>query len=232
MTPSRSRDQETARILVVGDGDIARCAVTLISRCGEKVDTAPVGPVAPNLAGYAAVAFAASRPYPVLERSLDEACWALRVPWTSGIVIAHEFRLGPSIVPGRTPCRECWRRRVRSHASDLAAYDAIDEFGSNGPTGTWFTGELSVLTEQVAALLAAEVVSLADRSYPLPPTRLGRYWEGDAVYGHLQAHLFARVGLCSRCGASDRATENGSSGLAVFVRNVLRSDRYGHRSEE
>jgi hypothetical protein len=87
-------------------------------------------------------------------------------------------------------------------------------------TNPWFHGSLSALDDQVAALLAAEVLSLVTDRYPMPPEGWGRYWEGDAIYGHLGAHLFAKIGTCSRCVTAD-IESRGVLALGRYVANRL-----------
>ena len=186
---------------------------------------ATVSPVAvdklpDDVAPYSAVALVTQRPCPEVAASLHERCWTARVPWCEATLLAHEFRVGPAVLAGTTPCYECFRRRVRSQTKDVVAHDLL-EYLARHTTGSWFQGELPALNEQVAALLAAEVVALATNAYVWPGRHLGRFWEGDAVYGELRAHVFARVGRCNRCGAAARGDQTDRL-AAFFEKRVVR----------
>jgi bacteriocin biosynthesis cyclodehydratase domain-containing protein len=214
---TRFPSPDPVRVLVVGAGTIAIRLLCLLTESDSEVTTLSTELDEIDLGGFSAVALASERPLPVWEAALDEAARLNGTPWTSALLLAHRFRVGPAVVPGRTPCHECWRRRVRSRAPDLAVYDAIQNLARKSEQAAWFNGALAPLQEQVAALLAAEVISLANRSYPFPAGALGRYWEGDAVHGHLQAHVFAAVGSCPRC-VSAEAGPGRSPELGRFVR--------------
>jgi bacteriocin biosynthesis cyclodehydratase domain-containing protein len=158
----------------------------------------------PVVTGHDAVVLATDRPYPAKATEIDLACWDAGVPWFAAQAVAHEFRVGPIIVPGQTLCLECFGRRLRSVAPDIEAHVAIDRHAAASPPGPWFRGELDALTEQVAAIAVAEAVTLCTGQYQPPPHRLARYWEGDAVFGMLRSRLVARVGLCARCSAGEQ----------------------------
>jgi bacteriocin biosynthesis cyclodehydratase domain-containing protein len=204
------------RLLVIGTGDMKDRFLSLVSGCEvESTTLVPELEIA-DLRSFTAITLISERPLPSFEAPLDEACWRSGIPWTSGLLLAQQFRIGPTIVPGRTPCHECWRRRVRSQAPDLAVHDAIQNLGMERVQSPWFSGSLPALQDQVAALLAAEVMSLVSNSYPFPSDRLGRYWQGDAIYGYLQAHRFAYIGTCTRCVAVE-IKQAGSRALRGFA---------------
>jgi bacteriocin biosynthesis cyclodehydratase domain-containing protein len=167
---------------------------------------------------------ATDRPRPRLALEFDAAAWQASVPWTSGTMIAHEFRIGPSVIPGRTPCFECWTRRVRSLVPDLAAADALDALAASDDGRPWFRGNLAPLTEQVAALLAADALALAERveTPDTNRTRLGLVWEGDAIAGALRVRRFARVGVCTRCSVGEHAAVCKSTLTDYFAQHPLR----------
>ncbi len=75
---------------------------------------------------------------------------------------------------------------MRSVALDLEAHDALEALGASGDLRPWFQGELAAVTEQAAALLAAEALALSkERGAPEPPragaARMGRFWECDVT---------------------------------------------------
>jgi bacteriocin biosynthesis cyclodehydratase domain-containing protein len=227
---TRSPLPDNPRVLLIGSGTMVDRFMLLLSECEVRPAYLEPDSVIGELTEFAVVVLASERPLPGLEAELDEGCWRAGTPWTSGLLVAQEFRIGPTVVPGRTPCHECWRRRVRSQAPDLAVHDAIRDLSMSTVKRPWFTGALAVLHDQVAALLAAEVMSLVSNSYPFPPGSRGRYWQGDAVYGHLEAHNFSYVGTCNRCVAVEKKRA-GSHALRDYVRDRFadphQSDRQG-----
>jgi bacteriocin biosynthesis cyclodehydratase domain-containing protein len=191
-------------MLVIADGRMGERACDLLTTSGVSVRCVGPTDAMPDVASYDAVVLAASRPYPSACTQIDAACWSAKRPWIAGITVAHEFRVGPGVVPGRTPCFECFSRRLRAMASDLAVHTAIDAYAAHGPPGPWFRGELPAITEQAASILAAEAIALTrtDRARPLP--RMGHYWEGDAVFGPMRGRVVARIGLCAVCCAEEQ----------------------------
>jgi bacteriocin biosynthesis cyclodehydratase domain-containing protein len=207
---------EAPRVLAIGTGNVKERFLSLVSGCEVESLTLVEALDEIERDYWAIVVVVAERPVPAVEARMSEACWRSGTPLTSGLLVAQQFRIGPTVIPGRTPCYECWSRRVRSRAPDLPVHDAIQRHGQHDVMTPWFRGSLSALDEQVAALLAAEVVSLATGNYSMPPDGLGRYWEGNAVYGHLRAHLFAGVGTCARC-VSAELGRGGALALKSYV---------------
>ena len=212
---------------LIHDGRLGERCAGLLREVGVAVTTAAApgagaAPALPALPDGAVLVLATDRPRPKLALELDEAAWEAGVAWTSATIVAHEFRVGPSVVPGRTPCFGCFARRVRAVAPDPEAHDALEAFARSGDA-PWFLGRLTPLTEQVAALLAAEALAFSGRvrdggqSGP----RLGLVWEGDATQGGLVARRFARSGLCSRCAPGEHAAGRASSLADYFAAHPL-----------
>jgi bacteriocin biosynthesis cyclodehydratase domain-containing protein len=206
--------------LVVTAGAMGERTVELLEELGIVVSRCDANETFPPLDRKAVMVLAVDRPYPRVAEALDRASWASRVPWIAGVVTAHEFRVGPGIVPGATPCWACFVRRVRALAPDLRAHEAVERFASDGPTGPWFGGQLGALTEQAASILAAEASDLAHRAPPRTPYRMGHYWEGDAIFGLLRGRLYARIGVCPVC-AGDEPEDATWARLARHFRERL-----------
>jgi len=161
---------------------------------------------------FDAIVLIAERPVPSLEVTLDDICARTGTVWTSAVVLAQQFRIGPTVIPGQTPCHECWSRRLRSKMSDPRLHDAIMSAGQQLEPERWFQGRLPALDDQVAALAAAETPAVVTGSYDAPPNQMGRFWLGNAIYGYLEAHHFAGIGVCTRCAPANVGDE-----LATFV---------------
>ena len=148
---------------------------------------------------------------------MDDACARSGTPWTSAVLLAQLFRIGPTVLPVEHP------------VTSVGAAESVDACrtcvftmrftrGEQREPERWFCGSLTCLDDQVAALLAAETACLATASYVLAPNRMGRYWQGDAIYGYLRAHQFAGIGTCSRC-VSVELKKAGAQALGHFVRD-------------
>jgi bacteriocin biosynthesis cyclodehydratase domain-containing protein len=218
------------RILVIGDGTMPEKFITLIPDCGVRLAPLPPYCTIGEIAEFAMVVLASERPFPAIEAELDEKCWHAGIPWISALLLAHEFRVGPMVVPRRTPCHECWRRRVHSQAAEPEIHTAIQNLGMSTEPGPWFTGTLAALHDQVAGILAAEVMALLSNNYPFPAGSQGRYWQGDAVYGNLESHVFSYIGTCNRCLGTEKL-QAGSQALGNYARarfaNSLRAAARG-----
>ncbi len=192
---------DTPSVLVLGDGEVFDRTLGhlrgVIDAVGQSAD-----PLPENLRSFSAVGFAVDRPYPHLAERIDQAAWQENVPWIEASLVAHEWRVGPKIVPGHTPCYECWKRRVTSMASDPESQALIDSFARQ-TSGPWFRGSLDAITEQVASILAAELLGLALGNSHLPSHGLGLFWTGNAISGTMHARKYARIGGCPRCGRPD-----------------------------
>lgn len=199
MNPSLSLEDGARAILVVGACATADVCAALLTGAGARVTVCREPDRAPEVRGFDAVVLAAERPLPRVALAIDAACWEAGVPWTEAALLAHEFRVGPGIIPGSTPCYTCFSRRVRALAVDLRAHDATIVLANATGDQPWFRGQFRPLTEQVAALAAAEALALARGEYVEAPARMGRYWEGNAMFGVLRGGVVAGVGFCSAC---------------------------------
>lgn len=196
MIHTRSRDAIGA--LVVADGSLGREVVGLLAEAslGLKAVT-PDDAFEPG--DFTAVALVTDRPYADLAARLDQRCWEASVPWLEATMVAHKYRIGPVVVPGRTPCRDCWLRRIHSQARDPAVLSSLEQRSQASGGSPWFRGELWPLLLEVAALAAAELMATATGRYAYPARGLGRFLEGDAVFGSPVSRVFARIGRCRRC---------------------------------
>ncbi len=53
---------------------------------------------------------------------VERAAFAWRRPWFPVLLEQAHLRCGPVVVPGRTACHQCFRRRRRQHAAQPAAW--------------------------------------------------------------------------------------------------------------
>jgi bacteriocin biosynthesis cyclodehydratase domain-containing protein len=195
--------RDTPRALLVRSGVVGTEAETLL--CSElNVTAVGVDGVPADISSFKVAAVVTDRPYPSVAEAIDELCSAAHIPWCEATLVAHQYRIGPLIIPGRTPCYECWLRRVASQVQDPPLYQLLDLIGRR-TVGAWFSGELPALNRQVAAVLAAELFALAAGAAAIDPSGMGRFWQGDAVYGGFELHRFSRIGRCRRCSKGNQS---------------------------
>jgi len=100
---------------MVGVGDFGRAVIGEAREAGIDVAVVPDG-----LGDDALVAVVASRPVPAVARELDRAAQPLVPVWG----MHGALQVGPVITAG-APCFECYEARLRQHAVDLEAHDAV-----------------------------------------------------------------------------------------------------------
>lgn len=135
------------------------------------------------------------RPTPRLTSLLDAAAFSWRVPWLP-IICEHPYlRLGPAVVPGRSGCYGCFRRRLLQHSQradlDEALHREYDVNHHSGPAGF-----LNAFAEFVAAA-AWEIIQ---QMLVAPDAQAGQVRQLDMIT--LQTTLGHAVGVhgCPRCG--------------------------------
>jgi len=101
---------------------------------------------------------AAWRETPRLAAALDEAAFRWGVPWLPVVLDHPHVRVGPLVVPGRSPCYGCFRGRLAQHGKvpdmDRALHDHYAENPAAGPTG-FLPAHVTFATGAARAALAA-----------------------------------------------------------------------------
>jgi len=188
---------ELPRALLLGSGGVGTAVARSLAGLADVVTGDPerirVDP------GTDVAVLAVQRPRPDIADRLGEACHAASVPWCAVTQLAHVAEIGPMVVPGRTPCHDCWRRRRRSHAEDERLARLV-EAAAIGSRGAWFDGELPGVNDQAASLVAYEAMQLVHGRQAIPPGGMGDFRYLDALDGEISRHLFSSVGGCPRCG--------------------------------
>lgn len=139
------------RLAIVGVGDFGRAVIGEVRKAGTDVAVVPDG-----LGDDALVAVVAARPVPAVAHELDRAGQALVPVWG----MHGKLQIGPVVTAG-APCFGCYEARLRQHAADLEAHDAIlDHWASYPPPPP--TDALAAQAVLAAAELARIVRSPAD----------------------------------------------------------------------
>jgi bacteriocin biosynthesis cyclodehydratase domain-containing protein len=214
-----------AQLHLFGWGGLLAELLTALRQCGADGLTAeawrpPSAVVAAPVAAQAAVPFpradqlkqrlpgrsdlivvALPRPAPALLAAVNLACLEQAVPFLPVVISGHEAVIGPTVLPGRSACYDCFKQRLKSNAAfpeDDAAYEAHLDRQTGGVT----LPEWPPFTTAVAALAAMEAIRFITRF--TPPITAGQVLFVDALTGSQRA---SRVWKLPRCPACMRARQ-------------------------
>lgn len=67
-----------------------------------------------------------------LVEPVNEHAHETRTPWTQGVVVGYEGNVGPTVVPGRTACHNCYTERVAANVSSTEKYRRFRESSQTG----------------------------------------------------------------------------------------------------
>lgn len=165
---------------MVGVGDFGRAVIGEAREAGIDVAVVPDG-----LGDDALVAVVASRPVPSVARELDRAAQPLVPVWG----VDGALQVGPVITRG-APCFACYEARLRQHAVDLEAHDAIVSHWAGvapPPPTEALSGQAAVAAAELARILAA------------PDVSGGRLWRYDGAVASA-GRVVARHGCPCRTG--------------------------------
>lgn len=110
---------------------------------------------------------------------LNEVCVELKVPYTSGGFLEYFGVVGPTYIPGITPCYSCYKNEeVRQ-----------ERVYGTGPT-------IAMLTEDVASKVVFEVASVLTRKRS---TYVGRMEIYDSVHNTSRYEIFEQNDECPIC---------------------------------
>jgi bacteriocin biosynthesis cyclodehydratase domain-containing protein len=60
--------------------------------------------------------------------AFNQAALAAKTPWTSARLAGFEFHVGPTVIPGETPCFQCFTLRLKSNLPDYSEYLFVEEY--------------------------------------------------------------------------------------------------------
>jgi bacteriocin biosynthesis cyclodehydratase domain-containing protein len=142
------------------------------------------------------VLLAMPRPAPALLAAANAVSLRQGVLLLPVVIHQGEAVIGPTVLPGRTACYECFKHRLKTHASfpdDEDAYDAHLDREAAGVT----LPEWPPFTAAVAALAAMEAVRLVTRF--TQPVTLGQVLFLDALTGTQQTSRIWKLPQCPAC---------------------------------
>jgi bacteriocin biosynthesis cyclodehydratase domain-containing protein len=123
------------------------------------------------------------------------------LPWTSARSLGIEFRIGPTILPGETPCYECFRLRIASNAPSESDHRLIEEFQRSKALKP-----VTLAVTPGVDLLLLEVVKAI--TWFAPPSCYGHLYTLDLMTMEGRRHPVLKIPRCPACGrpASGRPT--------------------------
>jgi len=129
--------------------------------------------------GFDFVVRAIDTPYESVEW-LNSVCVELKIPYTSGGFLEYYGVVGPTYIPGITPCYSCYKNEETQQ----------ERIYGTGPT-------ISMLTEYVASKVAFEVVNVLTQKKCSYSGCMEVY---DSVRNSLRLETFEHNHVCSVCG--------------------------------
>jgi molybdopterin-synthase adenylyltransferase len=137
-------------------------------------------------------------PRPALNRTANEVCLSLKVPWLPVVLFGNDVAIGPLIVPGQTPCFTCYELRMKGNLVFADEYVAFEDHLLKGVGSDVSQGGLKVYADVVAGLAAIEAIKFLTKfTYPLSFGRLIRF---NFVNYQYIVHPVLRLPRCPRCG--------------------------------
>jgi bacteriocin biosynthesis cyclodehydratase domain-containing protein len=208
-----------ARLHLFGWGHIAKELERELRTCGARSLTvedwhSPPTPeqLTQRLAAVPAsdlVLLALPRPAPALLAAANSACLSRGLSWLPVVLNRGEAIVGPTVIPGRSACYDCFKQRLLTHAAfpeDDAAYDAhLDRTADGAPVPEW-----PPFTSAVAALAAMEVVRIVTQFTPsITP---GQALFIDGLSGAQRISPVWKVPRCPACLKAQRRDWGGEPG--------------------
>ena len=129
---------------------------------------------------------------------LNRVCLVEKLRWSSCSATAMEVIVGPTIVPGETPCFMCYKMRAVACADDPEADFAFQRLLDRRKQDDSGRREnLNVAAALASNLLGLEVVKLLTRVMPSPT--VGRLVVFDLVDLSIKKHVVLRKPWCPVC---------------------------------
>lgn len=132
-------------------------------------------------------------------RRLNEICNLHRLPFLPVMLRDLVGSVGPLVVPGETACFECLLRRERTHVTDPAVRQMLDEADGGEPAAVGFLPPMASTTGDVAAL---ELVRFFGMGPPL--WRVGSVVEVNLLGRDVTARKVLRLPRCPVCTALEK----------------------------
>ena len=121
------------------------------------------------------------------------ATLASKTTWTSARLSGFELLIGPTVIPGETPCFRCLELRLKSNVPDHSEYVAVQEYLKIGR----LRAEMLAITPGVD-LLALEVLKII--TWFMPPATYAHLYSLSLLTLQSKLHPILKIPRCSACG--------------------------------
>lgn len=191
------------RIAAFGAGVVASHALSALEASGvSNVSSATEESLLPEIEAADALVVALDAPAPRLMQAINLAALQTKTPWVSAHIHTGTGWVGPTIIPGETPCYTCYELRRNAN---LPNYDEVIRYETRLDEMPSIVNRVvapATLAASVGALLALETIRLL--SELAMPQTVGRVMRVDFFDSDLTYHRFLRLPHCPACGqASD-----------------------------
>lgn len=116
-----------------------------------------------------------------------------KTSWTSARLAGFEFLIGPTIIPGETPCFQCFTLRLKSNLPDYAEYVLVEEYLKKGR----LQAETLAITPG-AGLLALEVLKAI--TWFMAPATYAHLFSLNLLTLQSKSHPILKIPRCPACG--------------------------------
>jgi bacteriocin biosynthesis cyclodehydratase domain-containing protein len=193
-----------ARMRLIGSGSVLLELERALRTCGAEGLTVSAwdSPPTPEALrqqldhGSDLVLLALPRPLPAVLSVANELCLSQGVPLLPVVIDGGEAVIGPTVLPGRSACYECYKQRLLTNAAspdDDAAYLAyLDQSAEGAPLAEW-----PPFTIAVAATAAMEAVRIITQF--MPAATAGQVLFIDGFGGAQRASRVWKIPGCPAC---------------------------------
>lgn len=132
-------------------------------------------------------------PYPELAERFDRAAHETGTDWTAGQIHGFDGLVGPTIVPTKTPCYNCFKERAYANVTRVSGFRKYEAGGATSAIGS-----MSNFARIVAGLVSTEVVTHLNRGVGFTVGRVIHY---DLFDLSVEPNDVLKLPRCDRCGA-------------------------------
>ncbi|MFB6300415.1 MAG: TOMM precursor leader peptide-binding protein [Halobacteriales archaeon] len=208
--PAGSTTQlEESTVTVIVDGELGSMTVDQLDRLGvEEITTLPVEGTDTTAVTDAALertiatadfaVVTGTRPRPSLLERINQETQRHETPWIAGQVLGYDGLIGPTVIPGESPCYRCFSTRVAANVRDPESYPAFERRAesvdrSPGPG-------LAAFSAIIAGHLAIETMTWVCAGVANTVGRVLRYDFHDLS---VEASDVLRLPRCPDCGQTE-----------------------------
>jgi bacteriocin biosynthesis cyclodehydratase domain-containing protein len=123
----------------------------------------------------------------------NHAALASRTMWTSARFAGFEFHIGPTVIPGETPCYECFRLRIISNVVNYGEHIQLEEYRKNHRPR-----EVTLAITPATGLLALEVLKAV--TWFTAPATYAHLYSLNLLTMRSELHPVLKIPRCAACG--------------------------------